>query len=316
MQRLDRVLAVIDPTVKEQPGAMKGARLARAAGACLELFACDFDPALSGAPFFDTDHLRRLRDEFVAGRAAMLERLAGELRATGCEVTTHVHWDNPLHAGILRRVAEWTPDLVVKDTHYHSPLRRALLSNTDWHLIRACPVPLLLARPAEWPARPKLLAALDPTHRHAKPAALDRDILDATLLLARLLDGDVEAVHAFFPAALLAATAGMPGMSLAADVTTSGLVEAERARITADLLGLAQGHGLAPASVHLLQGAAAELLPSHAEQVQAAVLVMGGLSRSRLKEWFVGSTAERVLDRLPCDVLVVKPTDFVEKLPF
>jgi universal stress protein E len=316
MQRLDRVLAVIDPTVEEQPGAAKGARLARAAGACLELFVCDFDPARSGAPFFDTDHLRRLRDEFVAGRAAMLERLAGELRATGCEVTTHVHWDNPLHAGILRRVAEWTPDLVVKDTHYHSPLRRALLSNTDWNLIRACPVPLLLARPAEWPARPKLLAALDPTHRHAKPAALDRDILDATLLLARLLDGDVEAVHAFFPAALLAATAGMPGMSLAADVTTTGLFEAERARIMADLLGLAQGHGLAPASVRLLQGAAAELLPSHAEQVQAAVLVMGGLSRSRLKEWFVGSTAERVLDRVPCDVLVVKPTDFVEKLPF
>jgi universal stress protein E len=316
MQRLDRVLAVIDPTVEVQPGAMKAARLARAAGACLELFVCDFDPAGSGAPFFDTDGLRRLRDELVAGRAAMLERLAGELRATGCEVTTHVHWDNPLHEGILRRVAEWTPDLVVKDTHYHSPLRRALLSNTDWHLIRACPVPLLLARPAEWPARPKLLAALDPTHRHAKPAALDRDILDATLLLARLLDGDVEAVHAFFPAALLAATAGMPGMSPAADVTTTGLLEAERARITADLLGLADAHGLAPASVRLLQGAAAELLPSHAEQVQAAVLVMGGLSRSRLKEWFVGSTAERVLDRLPCDVLVVKPTDFVEKLPF
>ena len=31
---------------------------------------------------------------------------------------------------------------------------------------------------------------------------------------------------------------------------------------------------------------------------------------------FLGSTAERVLDRIGCDVLVVKPADFAEKLPF
>lgn len=316
MQRLDRVLAVIDPTVDAQPGAMKAARLARSAGATLELFACDFDPALSGAPFFDTDGLRRLRDDFVAERAEELEDLADDLRATGLDVTTHVHWDNPLYSGILRRVAEWAPDLVVKDTHYHSPLRRALLTNTDWNLIRTCPVPLLLAKPADWPVHPKVIAALDPTHRHAKPAALDRDILDASLLLARLLEGEVQAVHAFFPAALLAATAGLAGMPLAADVTTTDLLEAERARVTAELREVAQARGLDPKSVRVLQGAAAELLPNHAEQAQAALLVMGGISRSRIKELFIGSTAERVLDRLPCDVLVVKPTDFAEKLPF
>jgi len=44
--------------------------------------------------------------------------------------------------------------------------------------------------------------------------------------------------------------------------------------------------------------------------------VMGAVSRSRVQELFVGSTAERVLDRIGCDVLVVKPADFGEKLPF
>lgn len=315
MQRLDRVLAVIDPTVDVQVGALKAARLARGAGASLELFACDFDPALSGAPFFDTDSLRRLRDEFIARREAQLVRLADELRATGLEVTTHVHWDNPLYAGILRRVEEWVPDLVVKDTHYHSPLRRALLSHTDWNLIRACPVPLLLARPAEWPAGARIVAALDPSHRHAKPAALDDDILDTAQLLAGLLDGVVEVVHVFFPAALLAATAGMAGMALGGDVATTNLIDAERARVAGDIRELTRSRGLEQGAVHILQGAAAELLPRHAEQAGAAVLVMGGISRSRLRELFVGSTAERVLDRVPCDVLVVKPTDFGERLP-
>jgi len=30
----------------------------------------------------------------------------------------------------------------------------------------------------------------------------------------------------------------------------------------------------------------------------------------------MGSTAEQVLETLPCDVLVVKPTDFAQNLPF
>jgi universal stress protein E len=68
--------------------------------------------------------------------------------------------------------------------------------------------------------------------------------------------------------------------------------------------------------VHLEQGAATEVLPRMAEQLGAALMVMGAVSRSRLQEVFLGSTAERVLDRIGCDVLVVKPGDFTEKLPF
>jgi universal stress protein E len=315
MQRLDRVLAVIDPTVDVQPGAIKAARLARACGASLELFVCDFDPSLTA--FFDTDELRHLREEFLARHTVRLEALAAELRVVGLKVATHVHWDNPLHAGILRRVREFTPDLVVKDTHYHSPLRRALFTNTDWHLIRTCPVPLLLARQAEWPTRPLVLAALDPANRHHdKPAALDADILDAANLLARAVGGSVEAVHVFFPVALLAATSGMAGIPFAADSTVTALLDAERVRVTEAVHAVARTAGLVPTAVRVLQGAASDVLARHAADVGAALLVMGGVARGRVKELFVGSTAERVLDRLPCDVLVVKPTDFVANLPF
>ncbi|HEX9207163.1 MAG TPA: universal stress protein [Steroidobacteraceae bacterium] len=316
MQRLDRILAVIDPTVEIQDGVAKAARLARASGAALELFVCDFDPGLTGEPFFDTDALRKLREQFIAERRADLDKLAGELRqGGGLEVTTHVHWDNPLHAGILRRVREFAPDLVVKDTHHHSVLRRTLFTNTDWTLIRKCPVPLLLAK-REWRAQPRIVAALDPGHHADKPAALDGDILDAARLLARTLGGSVEALHAFFPAALLAATTGMAGMPLAPDVIATDVIEVERSRVTQAVHALAATRGLAPEDVRVLQGSAVELLPRHAEEVGADLVVMGAVARTRLQEIFIGSTAERVLDRLPCDVLVVKPGDFRERLPF
>ena len=62
MKRLDRILAVLDPTTETQPALAKAATLARRSGATLELFICDFDPSLSGQPFFDTDKLRQLRE--------------------------------------------------------------------------------------------------------------------------------------------------------------------------------------------------------------------------------------------------------------
>ena len=40
----------------------------------------------------------------------------------------------------------------------------------------------------------------------------------------------------------------------------------------------------------------------------AGIVVMGAVSRGRLDRWFVGNTAEAVLDRLPSSV-------WVEKLP-
>lgn len=316
MQRLDRILAVIDPTVEVQVGAAKAARLARLSGAALELFACDFDPALTGQPFFDTDELRRLREEFISERAGYLEDLADELRAGGLDVTTHVHWDNPLYEGILRRVAEFEPDLMVKDTHYHSLLRRALFTNTDWNLIRRCPVPLLLSRTADWSARPRILAALDPGHHGDKPAALDHDILDAAQFFARQLDGSVEAVHAFFPAALLAATTGFAGVPLAQELSVADLLESERTRVAVATRDITKAHGLGEKSVRVLQGSASEVLPRVATEDHVDLVVMGAVSRSRLREVFIGSTAERVLDRLPCDVLVIRSADYREKLPF
>jgi universal stress protein E len=316
MKRLDRILAVIDPTTESQPALAKAATLARRCAATLELFISDFDPSLSGQPFFDTDKLRQLREEFVGERLEYLEETAEDLRAEGLAVETHVHWDNPTYRGIVRRVEESSPDLVVKDTHYHTVLRRTLFTNTDWSLIRTCPVPLLLARSGDWPETPRIMAALDPGHLGDKPAALDHDILEWSELVASRMGGELHAVHAFFPAALLAATTTMAGMPLVSGITAAEIVETERRRIADVLAGIVASHGLPAERVHLEQGAANEVLPRVAESLGAALVVMGAVSRSRLQEVFLGSTAERVLDRIGCDVLVVKPGNFVEKLPF
>jgi universal stress protein E len=311
MTRIDRILAVVDPTVEAQPAAAKAARIARACGAVLDLFVCDFDPALTGEPFFDTDELRRLRAEFLDERTALVESLAGDLQAMGVQVDTHVHWDHPLHEGILRHIEAFSPDLVVKDTHHHALIRRTLLSNTDWQLIRGCRPPLLLAHAEPWPAEPLVLAALDPEHTAARPAELDRLLLDYAALLTGLLGGTLHAVHAFFPAPLLAAVGALGGVPILTGDGTVELVQAERRRVGGLLRDLVEPVGLPPERVHLEQGSAVDVLPRIVRQLPAQIAVMGAVSRGRLERAMVGSTAERVLDQMPCDTLVIKPGAFV-----
>jgi hypothetical protein len=49
------------------------------------------------------------------------------------------------------------------------------------------------------------------------------------------------------------------------------------------------------------------VLPTVARSIKAQMVVMGAIARSRVDRLFLGSTAEQVLDALPCDVLMVKP---------
>ena len=45
----------------------------------------------------------------------------------------------------------------------------------------------------------------------------------------------------------------------------------------------------------------------HRAKLDASLIVMGALARSGLTRRYIGNTAARVLDHLPCDVLAIPP---------
>jgi universal stress protein E len=75
-------------------------------------------------------------------------------------------------------------------------------------------------------------------------------------------------------------------------------------------------YGVADANLHVDAGVAAEYLPRMAAECHADIVVMGATARSGLKRVLHGSTAERMLETLPCDALVIKSPDFARNLPF
>jgi universal stress protein E len=308
MTAADKILVVIDPTAETQPALERIARLPRPLTAQIMLLICDSSPNLEAGYALAPEAVAAARASVLERHRRQLETLAAPLLAQGLDVHTDARRDYPLHEGIIRKAIEWGANLVVKDTHHHSALQRSIFSNTDWNLIRQCPTQLLLVKPRSIGHVPHIVAAVDPLHPRDRDASLDDRILTSAQELADLLAGQTHVLHAFDVSPVIMASADGLMMPIALPI----------AEIAADLekdhteavQALAAKHGIPRERVHVLQGNARELLVSSTDALRADVLVMGGISRSALERLFVGSTAEAVLDKLRCDVLIVKLADF------
>jgi universal stress protein E len=299
------MLVVVDPTAKEHPVIARAAWLAGKTGAALELFICDYDQYLAGERFFDSTSLDKARKGLIQRHVQRLRKLAQPLLDQGLKVSVDVAWDYPLHEGIVRRIAKAKPDLVLKDTHYHPLIRRSLFSNTDWNLIRSCPVPLMLVKPSAQRAIKTVIAAVDPVHERDKPADLDHKIITTAQELAAAVGGDMHVVHAFDPAPAYAVSADAMSFPIAEPINE--LIAGLRQRHKNALAALLASYSIPEKHVHLGEGDTREVLIASVEELHADLVVMGAVARGAIKRMLLGSTAELVLDHVPCDLLILKP---------
>lgn len=296
---VSNILVIVDPTATTHPAVDKAASLARALKARLELYVCDTRAARES---------RLSKEGGAVDVRTLLEAMARPLREQGIDVTIEAEFGDPLVEKLVQRTCDTSADLVVKDTHHHSLARRTFLTNTDWELIRACPVPLLLTKTAPWAQAPKIVAALDPGHVNDKPALLDQRILEHARYLAQRVGGELHALHAYIPVSVIAAAVSRePPTALAVSPQDLKLEQEEKVREVEQLAGRFE---IDRSRIHVQLGGPAQVLPQAARDLQADVLVMGALSRRGLKRAFIGSTAEDVLEQLGCDALIVKPADF------
>lgn len=305
MAAIRNILVIVDPTITEHPSLAKAAQIALDAQARVELFICDTrasrETRLLAQRAVDPT---RLLD---VNLKPMLEQLAKPLRDRGLDVSTDCGFADSLAEGLTDCIRHAKADLVIKDTHHHSLMQRTLITNTDWHLIRSVEKPLLLAKPKPWSSSMRVVAAVDPGHVNDKSAALDEAILDWSRHIADQQRGELHAVHAYVPLTV-AATAGAVVAPMASTLTPEAM-EFEDHEKRKQLKALTAPYGVPEDRLHLELGVASDLLPRKAEELGADLVVMGAIARHGLKRLFIGSTAERVLEKMPCDVLVVKSNE-------
>ena len=67
---------------------------------------------------------------------------------------------------------------------------------------------------------------------------------------------------------------------------------------------------LAP-QLHLLEGEICELIADFIEENKIDVVVMGTVARTGISGFFMGNTAESILNTIDCSMLAVKPPGFM-----
>jgi universal stress protein E len=312
MQPIRRILvAVKDPQARALPAVNKAAQIAKGLNAQLTLFHDIATPLYAEAWHGREVDVRSWQREVQTARREQLEKLAARIRKHGIDVDVAADWDYPPYEAIIRKAQRICADLVVIENHHGTGRHPArwLLSYTDWELLRLCPTPVLLVKNRRLYHRPRVLAAIDPSHTFAKPANLDRQILRAGAQLVHALRGELHALHAYVPAVPMAPA--MPDGPVADVTSPEQLARGAQRQLARSVVGSVVK------SCHwdMCEGRGSYAIPRTAKRERSAIIAMGVVSRSGLKRFFIGNTAESVMDAVTADILVVKSADFASRVP-
>lgn len=237
---------------------------------------------------------------------ARLDAAAKSLRPLGVRPSTRLLAGDPF-LEIIRDVITNDRDLVIMTAEGKGGLRQRLFGSTSKHLMRKCPVPLLVTKPARRKRFNQVLAAIDPTVTGESRDTLNKTILELARSLSAREDADLHVVHAWrlLGESMLRGRGRVPPE----DVDHLVLEEKERHRCLVE--AMLKKHAVSGHRLHLPKGEAAEVIPRLIGKLAIDLLVMGTVCRTGVPGFIMGNTAERVLDVVDCSVLVVKPEGFV-----
>lgn len=279
------IIAGVDGSPESSRAALLAWRIARAADAqCVLVYAVPdvwapgaIAPLVNSAEVFDTlvselrrDLVRELSSEIPA---AILQSL---VTRTG----------RP--AVVLDQVArEHGASLIVVGGRRHSAIARGLGGSTAHHLVRTSPAPVLVVEASSRAPR-RILVASD-LFAAASPT------LSAAGRYAQLLEAQIRVVHVVEPAKFPTV------VPLSLDMSEFE----ERSRIEFERLVETELSQVPPDDRVVRRGRADEEIAEEAAAWHADLLVVGSHGRGWIDRLLIGSTTERLLNRLPTSLLVV-----------
>lgn len=299
MNSFGTILVIIDPTVLHDHVVDKAKLLAFSAKAKVELFINCKVIGKEGSyflPDIDTNSNQSARRGSAELQELLIDELIKDFSSLKIPVNIDICNEVNLHQSILDKVDRIRPDLVLKTTHRHNLLRQTLITNTDRQPIRMCPIPLLLTKSHGWHNSGHVVAAVDPMHINSASENLDDQLISAAERVAKLLDHQLSIFHAYY----------YPEVGNQISQKNSTQVRDMRMRSNRKMYELLSKHNVDPEFVNIANGDTKTEMKKYLESVAANILVVGAIAQSKLGRIAVGSTAEKMLDDISCDLLILK----------
>jgi len=298
------ILVDVDATARAHPALERAVLLAQRVGATLTV--ADVVTIPPPARHYMTP---ALEEDLVSVRRQQLARVANAVR--GVPASSRLLVGRPATV-LIQEVLRSNHDLLVRSHARELAVPGAKpFGVVDMELLRLCPCPVLLARHGSPTSRPRIAAAVNASTEEAEEQALNAKIVEFALMMAAQLDAE--------PPTLLQAWTPFAERMIrghAGDDQLASYVDGARQHAAADLARLVrsfEGH-VTNEQATLRRGEPDAIIPEFVVAEGVDLMVMGTVARSGLAGLLIGNTAERVLRKLPCSVLTVKPDGFVSPI--
>ncbi|MEE4172764.1 MAG: universal stress protein [Xanthomonadales bacterium] len=294
MQRFKNILFVNESGSSKADTPRAAVELARRNGARLTL--CDVAYELARSFTQLKQSLERLRRQRI-------EALLADIDTDGVDID-FVLLDGAPFLEIVHQVKRGQHDLVIKNSE-PGGLSDTSFGANDMHLMRQCPCPLWIARSDGFGSHRAIVAALDVDPNVPANDELNELVLDLATSLARQSGCGVHVVHGVW----MPGERTMRGLNPETDEPLAQQHQDRRALLT-DLLAQRNLDCL-DLQVHLEHARPADYVLDVASRVGADLVVLGTVARTGVPGFLIGNTAERILSRLRCSALAVKPAGFL-----
>jgi universal stress protein E len=280
-------------TVSSRKAAEQAIWIATQFGATLRLLHSTYDDELdreAAASGLSTTASRELSDAGHAALEAVVEEAAQQGIPAELSVTRERAW---LEA--CRLAARGELDLVVvgKRNEVAEPDRR--IGGVAAKLLREAPCPVWVVKPEHDLVHRVIMAASDLT-------PVGDEVTRIAAELARRTGCELQVVHAW------KAPPAVDGAVDPADGEREARVESIRTRAQQHIRSVLEG---SEPTIFLGTGSPAKVIREAVVHQGPDLLVIGMVSSGGVPGLQVGSTTERVLDRVECSILAIKPADFI-----
>lgn len=279
------LFVIIDPTRKDQPALVRAIDMARQMDGHLHIFCCDYVKEEDLAGFRSRGDAKRTT---LKKAKALVEELVAPLRKQGVPLSTEVIWNAGWYQAAAHISARESADLIIKSSYSHKGIQHPLNNRSDFYLIRNAACPVLMTKSGKSHKLETVLAAVALDEKYEEHGTLNNRIISKAKQLSRAAGAQLH---------LVAALDKAPGL-------LNMLIGDEEGLRTEQEL-IAERFGVDSSHVHIGKGRAADVIVNSTKSLAPQMLILGTRARKGLKGVLLGNTAEKILDQLEIDVLVI-----------
>ena len=299
MHNIQHILVAVDSGQATSPELARAVTIAKYSGASLHVVDVlrDLNMAARLLPQWQAAH-EKVAEEKQAALKQMAESCQAQGVLASCELLSGGY-----SQALLKVISDRQIDLLVRSAKGVQSSESGAIGATSNQLLRQAACALWLTQGDRAVECKRIVAAIDATPDDDTHAALNRVILSRSLELVEREGCTLDVVYVWniLDAELLQGRVPKADFDEMVERNRACHVEAYQ-RVLSDFdLHVSDPH------VHLIRGAPTQVIPEFCQTHPMDLLVCGTVARRGISGLMIGNTANRMLNKVPCSILALRP---------